>query len=134
MQTKYSDNEAGTFPIDQCGLVYALEIIQGKWILPIIWALYCDSPLRYGQIKEQLGAVTDASLTRVLRDMESHNLIDRVEFDEMPPRVEYALTDATKELVPILQALFDWGVEQQRILGGCEEWEQAKRAEAHSLD
>lgn len=124
MQTKYLEHEAGTFSEEHCGLIYALEIIQGKWRLPIIWALYCTSPLRYGQLREQLGAVTDASLTRVLRDMERHELVSRVEFDETPPHVEYALTESAQKLVPILQALFDWGLEQQRILGGCEDYPQ----------
>lgn len=121
MQTKYSDKEAGTFPKDQCGLVYALQLIQGKWRLPIIWVLYCDAPLRYGQLREQLEGITDASLTRILRDMEQHNLVERIEFNEVPPHVEYALTDGALQLVPALQVLFEWGTEQQRILGGCKE-------------
>ena len=103
MQTKYLEHEAGTFSEEHCGLIYALEIIQGKWRLPIIWALYCASPLRYGQ---------------------RHELVSRVEFDETPPHVEYALTESAQKLVPILQALFDWGLEQQRILGGCEDYPQ----------
>lgn len=120
MQTKYSHHEAGSFPEEQCGLVYALEIIQGKWRLPVIWALYRSSPLRYGQLREQLGGITDASLTRVLRDMERNGLVGRVEFEEMPPHVEYELTENAKGLVDGLQALYEWGNEQVEARGGCE--------------
>lgn len=96
---------------DDCPMLHALNIIGGKWRLPIIWHLLNGS-LRYNQLKKRLHGITNIMLTRSLQDLEEYGLVKRVQHSEMPPHVEYFLTEHAKKLVPAILTIQEWGREQ----------------------
>ncbi len=94
-----------------CPVLYALNIIGGKWRMPILWYL-SQSDLRYNELKRKMGGVTNIMLTRSLKDLEENGLVKRTQFTEIPPHVVYSITEHGKKLIPALVALKDWGIEQ----------------------
>lgn len=86
-----------------------MEVLGGKWKPRILWKLTRDGTLRYAQIKRDLGGITPKMLTQQLRELERDGLIVRKVYPEVPPRVEYSLSDFGKTLRPVLFALADWG-------------------------
>jgi DNA-binding HxlR family transcriptional regulator len=98
--------------INGCPVVYALNMIGGKWQLPIIWALSPNKVLRYNEIKRQVCGITNMMLSQCLKELENNGLIIRVQYMEIPPRVEYYLTAAGISLLPALDELAKWGAKQ----------------------
>lgn len=94
-------------------MTFALSIIGGKWRLPIIWALWKNETLRYNELKRNIDGITNMMLSQALKEMEDYGLITRKQYMEIPPRVEYSLTEAGKDLVPSLQSLAKWGKHMQ---------------------
>lgn len=94
---------------DNCPLTFALNLIGGKWRLPIIWAIHKNSTMRYNQLKKEIQGITNMMLTQSLKELESYGIVYRKQFMEIPPRVEYSLTDIGENLIPALKALADWG-------------------------
>lgn len=95
--------------LDNCPLTHALKLIGGKWKLPIIWAIYNNGTIRYNELKRSIDGITNMMLTQTLKEMEQNNIIHRKQFAEVPPRVEYSLTDHGLNLIPALKALANWG-------------------------
>src|SRR5436309_13056989 len=92
-----------------CPLTRVLAIISSKWALPVIFQLHCaEGPLRFGELKRQIGTVTQKELTRALREFERLGLVDRRVYAEVPPRVEYSLTPLGRSLREPITALGDW--------------------------
>lgn len=98
---------------DVCPLTYALKLIGGKWRLPILWALSQNNILRYNQLKRKIVGITNMMLAQSLKEMEMYGLVKRKQFMEIPPRVEYSLTDAGRELIPALKSLAKWGAKMK---------------------
>lgn len=96
---------------DDCPILHALNIIGGKWRLPILWRL-TDDGLRYNQLKRRLNGITNIMLTRSLQDLEEYGLVKRIQHSEIPPHVEYFLTDHAKKLIPAIMSIEKWGEEQ----------------------
>lgn len=96
---------------ENCPLTFALSLIGGKWRLPIIWALSQNGNMRYNELKKSIDGITNMMLTQSLKDLELFGIINREQFLEIPPRVEYSLTDKGKNLIPALKALAHWGKE-----------------------
>ena len=92
-----------------CPLSYALDLIGGKWRLPIIWALSQNETLRYNELKRKIEGITNMMLSQVLKEMEGYGLVNRVQYMEIPPKVEYSLTKEGKDLIPALISLARWG-------------------------
>ena len=90
-----------------CSLEAAMDVIGGKWKPHILWKIK-DAPLRFGAIQEKLPAISQKMLTRQLRALEQDRLVTRTEYPGMPPRVEYALTERGKTVIPVLMALKTW--------------------------
>ncbi|MEM7751476.1 MAG: helix-turn-helix domain-containing protein [Pseudomonadota bacterium] len=91
-----------------CPVEAALERIGGKWKGVALYHLL-DGPLRYNELKRQVGNVTQRMLTKQLRELENDGLISRQVFPVVPPHVEYSLTEQGQTLRPILLALRQWG-------------------------
>jgi len=104
---KEEDNDNKNSSI--CPLTYALDLIGGKWRLPIIWALSQNETLRYNELKRKIDGITNMMLSQCLKEMEASGLINRQQFMEIPPRVEYSLTEEGKNLIPALVSLAKWG-------------------------
>lgn len=96
---------------DDFPILHALNIIGGKWRLPIIWQL-SDGGLRYNQIKRNLNGITNIMLTRSLQDLEEYGLVMRIQHSVIPPHVEYFLTEHSKNLIPIMTLISEWGKDQ----------------------
>lgn len=94
-----------------CEIVSALNILSGRWKLPILWKLSYGN-IRYNELKRQVHGITNIMLTRSLQELEAHGLVTRIQYSEIPPHVEYGLTQAGLKLVPALQELKKWGEEQ----------------------
>ncbi|MEA4848769.1 MAG: helix-turn-helix domain-containing protein [Clostridiaceae bacterium] len=99
---------------DDCPLTFALNLIGGKWRLPIIWALNKNETMRYNELKRNIYGITNMMLTQSLKELELDGIISRKQFLEVPPRVEYSLTENGKDLIPALKALADWGKKMKR--------------------
>lgn len=94
-------------PEEYAELRRALTLISGKWKLEILWLLY-HRPHRFGELLRTINGVTQHMLTRQLRELEADGLVTRTVFAEVPPRVEYGMTDATIALEPAIWALMEW--------------------------
>jgi DNA-binding HxlR family transcriptional regulator len=92
----------------RCPVEVTLEVIGGKWKALILWHLTFKT-LRFSQLQRRLNGVTQKMLTQQLRELERDQLIHRQVFAEVPPRVEYSLTDTGRTLQPLLQQMRDWG-------------------------
>lgn len=92
-----------------CPVLHALEIIGGKWRLPIIWEISGSKSIRYNELKRRIPGITNIMLTRSLQALEEHGLIKRTEYNKIPPHVEYSLTDDCNDLLPALAIINEWG-------------------------
>lgn len=88
-------------------------LIGDKWKVLILRDLMPGTK-RFGELKKSLGSVSQKVLTAQLRDMEENGLVNRKVYPEVPPRVEYSLTDLGMSLKPVLDALQDWGEDYKR--------------------
>ncbi|MFU0800642.1 MAG: helix-turn-helix transcriptional regulator [Xylanivirga thermophila] len=95
----------------RCPVEYTLEAIGGKWKSLILWSLAQDGVKRYGEIKKSINGITHKMLSQQLKDLESKGLIHREQYNQIPPKVEYWLTKKGQTLVPILEAMCQWGSE-----------------------
>jgi DNA-binding HxlR family transcriptional regulator len=91
-----------------CPVSRALGVLDGKWTILVVRDLLGGTK-RFGELRTSLGAVSPKTLTDRLRGLEEHGLVVRRSYAEIPPRVEYSLTDAGRTLRPVLDALSDWG-------------------------
>lgn len=94
-----------------CPVAYALKIIEGKWKLPILWVLYQNGTLRYNEMKKSIEGITNMMLTSSLKELEKDGLVNRVQYNEIPPHVDYSLAENGKKLLPVLDELAKWGIE-----------------------
>lgn len=86
----------------------ALDVIGGKWKMPILWRLK-DRVWRYGELHKDLGTVNHKMLTQQLRELERDGLITRTVYPVVPPHVEYALTPLGASAIPCIEVLRAWG-------------------------
>lgn len=96
-----------------CELDYAFGRIGGKYKGRLIWYLK-DGVLRYGELRRKIKGIMPKMLTQVLRELEDDELIVRTVYHEVPPRVEYQLTESARQLLPFLDLLSTWGNEQMK--------------------
>ena len=95
-----------------CPVEATLALIGGKYKALILWHL-AEKKLRFSQLKQMVSA-TPKMLTQQLRELEADGLVSRTVYPEVPPRVEYAMTDLGRSLMPILTAMRNWGAEYLR--------------------
>lgn len=92
-----------------CTVEATLELFGGKWKALILYHLFEEPVLRFGEFRHRLPNVTQRMLTNQLRELEADGLVSRTVFPVVPPHVEYRLTDLGKTLKPVIQALKTWG-------------------------
>jgi DNA-binding HxlR family transcriptional regulator len=89
-------------------MAYTLDLIGGRWKPTILWRLL-DGKLRYNELKKSIPNVSERILVLQLRELEKDGLVKRLVYAEVPPRVEYELTQDGQSLQPMLQIISDWG-------------------------
>jgi DNA-binding HxlR family transcriptional regulator len=92
----------------------SLDIIGGKWKMPIIWRLK-DGTKRYGELRKSLPKVTHKMLTNQLRELEQDEILKRKVYPEVPPKVEYTLTLLGESVIPVIDMLREWGDEYRKV-------------------
>ncbi|WP_461204760.1 winged helix-turn-helix transcriptional regulator [Clostridium sp. DL1XJH146] len=95
----------------KCSIEYTLTIIGGKWKPVILWHLGEDGTLRYSELKRLMPGITHKMLSQQLKELEQEGLINRKQYNEMPPKVEYSLKEKGHTVMPILQMMHKWGKE-----------------------
>lgn len=96
-------------PNSNCPIRKTLELISGKWRTHIIYELCKRPSCRFGELKKALPQITNTMLTSTLRDLEHYEIVHREQFNEIPPHVEYSLTEKGKAMLPIFCELAKWG-------------------------
>lgn len=107
-----------------CPVEATLDLIDGKWKGIILFHLL-DETLRFNELQRRLKVITQRMLTKQVRELEECGLVLRTIYPQVPPRVEYSLTDEGRSLRPVLMALHAWGQER---LGRLEQRDAASRA------
>ncbi|MCD7958147.1 MAG: helix-turn-helix transcriptional regulator [Ruminococcus sp.] len=92
----------------RCPLEYGLGIFGEKWNSRIICVLAEMGTLRYSEIRSEMSNITDAVLASTLKTLIANDIVQRKSYDEIPPRVEYALTEKGETVIPILQSICHW--------------------------
>lgn len=93
-----------------CPVQLAVSAVSGKWKVLILWNLR-RATLRYGELRALLPRVTHKMLAQQLRELEADGLVNRTVYPEIPPKVDYKLTERGRELSPALEALRRWGMQ-----------------------
>ncbi|GGE30242.1 transcriptional regulator [Pullulanibacillus camelliae] len=94
---------------DLCRVEDALGILVGKWKPIILLYLLKDGTQRFSELKRSVPGITQKMLTKQLRELEEEDIIERVVYPQVPPKVEYTITEYGKSLSPILEAMHEWG-------------------------
>jgi DNA-binding HxlR family transcriptional regulator len=113
-----------------CGLDATLRIISGKW-KPLIIYFLLPEPSRYGALKRAIRDVSDKVLIQQLKELEADEIVQRTDYKEVPPRVDYALTPLGRSLAQALEPLCSWGTanmaEVSRLFAQRDGWTTARR-------
>ena len=90
---------------------YAMSLIGGKWKMHILFWLWKKEVLRYSELKRTVGKITHKMLSTQLKELEADGLIVRREYPQVPPKVDYSMSERGLTLMPVLQSLCEWGNE-----------------------
>lgn len=122
MRKKNSTNSLNEKKIKAtCGMGFALSLIGGRWKSNILWRLLENRKLRYSQLRKQIPDVSERMLVAQLRELENDQLVNRIVYPEVPPRVEYELTELGLTMRPMLQSISDWGEKYRKMTKEMEE-------------
>ncbi len=100
-----------------CGIDAAMDVVAGKWKSLILWDLQEHGTRRFGELRRGLPGVSEKMLTQQLRELEEDGLVHREIYRQVPPKVEYSLTEEGSSLNAALESLGDWGTERIRRIG-----------------
>ena len=92
-----------------CSVTYTLSVVGGKWKWLMLFKLFKHGVLRYGELKNTMPSITHKMLSQQLKELEAAELIFRKQYNQIPPKVEYSLTEKGETLIPILQLMSKWG-------------------------
>ena len=95
--------------IESCPIYKVMELFQGKWIVWILFELSRHKTMRFGQLRKAISGISNTMLASTLKKLEEKELIERIQYNEIPPHVEYMATDKAKELQSVFQAMNEWG-------------------------
>lgn len=91
-----------------------ISVIGGKWKPEILWFLR-KGPQRFGELQRSIPGITQVTLTKNLRELEKDGIVTRTVYPEIPPRVDYRLTECGRTAFPVLEAISSWGRQYQKI-------------------
>lgn len=113
-------------PDGNCPVTPLLLMLQGRWKLQLMYEMCICDTVRFGQLKKKLPGITNTMLTKALRELEEDGLISREQFNEIPPHVEYSLTEMGRGLLPVFYAIMNWGFLHEKELYGGDKREGEK--------
>ena len=102
-----------------CPIRYFLGVFGGKWKLPIVCMLTGEEPVRYSSIKRKLGDITNVMLAQSLKELEAERIVHREQYNEVPPRVEYTLTEEGRSVLPLLYQAVAWAAGNMKQKTAC---------------
>ena len=95
--------------LENTGFNYTMSLIQGKYKMFILYTLMEFGVVRFNEMQKYIGSITYKTLSSTLKQLEADGLIHREEYPQIPPKVEYSLTERGKSLIPILDQMCEWG-------------------------
>ena len=95
--------------LEKTGFNYTMSLIQGKYKMFILYALMGYKVVRFNELKKYIKTISYKTLSTTLKELERDGLVLRREYPQIPPKVEYSLTERGKSLIPILDSMCDWG-------------------------
>ena len=102
---------SGATPRMDCAVDATMSVIEGRWKTVILCKLYRNGPMRFNQLMKGIDGISPRILTKQLKEMEADGVVKRTSYPEIPPRVEYTVTEKGESLAPILKAMAEWGLE-----------------------
>ncbi len=106
----------------------ALEILVGKWKPVILYQLFTNGTMRFSELQKALPDITKKMLTGQLRELEYHDIVHRKIYQQIPPKVEYSITEYGQKMLPVMTALVEWGtahMQHMEELGRSEQQSQS---------
>ena len=100
--------------LEQTGFHYTMSLIQGKYKMFILYTLMDFGVVRFNEMKRYIRGISFKTLSATLKDLEADGLVHREEYPQIPPKVEYSLTERGRSLIPILDQMCTWGEEHRR--------------------
>jgi DNA-binding HxlR family transcriptional regulator len=94
---------------ENCGIANTLSVIGGRWKINILSYLLNEEKLRYSELRKRLVGISERMLISKLKELENDGLVNRIVYQQVPPKVEYELTDLGKSLHKILELMDEWG-------------------------
>ncbi len=95
--------------LEDTGFNYTMSLIQGKYKMFILYTLMEFQVVRFNEMQKYIGGITYKTLSSTLKQLEADGLVNRKEYPQIPPKVEYSLTEKGRSLIPILDQMCDWG-------------------------
>ena len=105
------DKKIFVFDENSCPVTATMKVLGGKWKPILINAIYHTAPVRFGELKRSVIGITQSMLTQQLRELEDDGIISRKIYAQIPPKVEYTLTEFGLTLSPVIQTMANWGLE-----------------------
>lgn len=102
----------------RCPLEYSLDVFGGKWKSRIICALGMNTTMRYSELRGELSNITDTMLADSLKELQADGMVIRTQYNEIPPKVEYSLTEKGMSVIPLLFEINNWGREHGDEING----------------
>lgn len=99
----------GTCSYTDCPIAYILSVVGGKWKWVIISYIAQNGVVRYGELKNSIAKIAHKTLSQQLKELEESGIVHREQYNQIPPKVEYTLTERGKTLTPILDLMSQWG-------------------------
>lgn len=99
--------------LGNCPVTPLLRMLQGKWKTQILYELCIHDTVRFGLLKKELPDITNTMLTKSLRELEDDGFINRIQYNEIPPHVEYTFTEKGRDLMPIFYQIMLWGFKHE---------------------
>lgn len=107
--------KGGITTVEDTPFGYTLSLISGKWKMAILYLLAENQPVRYNQLQRYIRTITYRSLSLQLKELEVDGMIVRREFPQVPPRVEYSLSEKGESIIPIFEMMCEWGMAHEEI-------------------
>lgn len=111
-----------------CPIAPVVDIVFSRWTTPVLWQLHVHGRQRFSDLRDLVGGITAKVLTQRLRQLERDGLVTRTTYPEIPPRVEYEITELGRSLAPVFASLVTWsGAHLEQVVEAREEYDASDR-------